>query len=263
MDLSLLPHLSERALRDEAERRGIAAEGLDRAQLIDAIRAHEARAMTVPPAHVPAAYAPTEPPRAAGGALGAARAILGRVLGLARTALEPRSEPPRPPSEPPEPIRTRSMVRLLEEQGHLERAIGILRELEQSEDDPELSAWRARLERGLAESALRGRAGALLAREGSFVEILREAGARAVVWRVDDAGLARARALLGASGALTLRVVRVLSHPDRSVESRQEDRRPLEASGWALLDVAPSAKIVASVGVAEAERFVSVAHAAG
>lgn len=263
MDLSLLPHLSERALRDEAERRGVAAEGLDRAQLMEAIRAHEARAITVPPAHVPAAYAPTEPPRAAGGPLGAARAILGRVIGLARGALEPRSEPPPPPAEPAEPIRTRSLARLLEEQGHLERAIAILRDLERDDDDPELRAWRARLERETSESALRARARALLAREGSFVEILGDAGARAVVWRVDEAGLARARALLGASGALTLRVVRVLSHPDRSVESRQEDRRPLEASGWALLDVGPSAKVVASVGVAAAERFVSVAHAAG
>jgi hypothetical protein len=110
---------------------------------------------------------------------------------------------------------------------------------------------------------LRDRARARLDRGGSFVEVLAEGAMRAIAWRIDDAGLARARALLGADGALTLRVVRVLAHPDHSVESRQEDRRPLEASGYAIIEGAARAKIVASVGLAQGERFVSVAHAAG
>ncbi|HEY8428645.1 MAG TPA: hypothetical protein VIL20_09735, partial [Sandaracinaceae bacterium] len=84
MDLTLLPHLSERALREEAARRGIPTEGLDRAALVDAIRAHEARAATEPPP------APAPAGRTERGPLGAARAILGRVMDLARSALERR-----------------------------------------------------------------------------------------------------------------------------------------------------------------------------
>lgn len=258
MDLTLLPHLSERALREEAARRGIPTEGLDRAALVDAIRAHEARAATEPPP------APAPAGRTERGPLGAARAILGRVMDLARSALERRSEPPPPPpSAPDEPIKTRSMARVLEEQGHLARALAIVRELAQRDADPELAEWRARLERKLALEELRERAHALLERRGAFVEVLAAEGARAVVWCVDDAGLARARALLGEDGALTLRIICVVAHPDYSVETRQEDRRPLEPTGYAILDAEPGAKVVASVGLAAGERFVSAAHGAG
>ncbi len=261
MDLSLLPHLSDRALREEAERRGIGAEGLDRAQLMDAIRAHEGRAMTVPPGDAPSPFAATIPPEPE--PRGRGQSILDRVIGLARGAIRRRSEPPRAAEEAPEPIETRSMARLLEQQGHLERALAIVRKLEERDADAELRAWRERLERSIAQSALRDRARARLERSGTFAEVIAERGARAIVWRVDDEGLARGRELLGAKGALTLRVIRVLAHPDHSVESRQEDRRPLEASGFAIIDSEPSAKIVASVGVADGERFVSIAHAAG
>src|SRR5690606_26413543 len=119
------------------------------------------------------------------GPLGAARAILGRVMDLARSALERRSEPPPPPpSAPDEPIKTRSMARVLEEQGHLARALAIVRELAQRDADPELAEWRARLERKLALEELRERAHALLERRGAFVEVLAAEGARAVVWCV-------------------------------------------------------------------------------
>lgn len=262
MDLSLLPHLSERALREEAERRGIAYEGLEREALVTAIRAHEARLMTIPPEHHPAAYAPTVPPEGEGGARGAlstARSLLGRVVGLARSALEKRSEPP-PVSAEDEPIRTRSLARLLEDQGHLERALSIVRELAaEAPSDEELARWAGHLERRIAERALRDRSAA--APVG--VEIVAAAGVRGAVWSVDEAGLTRARALLGEHGELTLRVVRVVAHDDHRVESRQEDRRPLAPRGWALLDAPPRARLVVSVGLADGPRFVSIAHASG
>lgn len=264
MDLTFLPHLSERALREEAERRGISIEGLDRAQLIAAIRGHEARAATVPPA-TPLAYAPTVPPEAPR-PLEAARALIGRVVSLAKAAL--RSEPPPPPptAEPDEPIRTRSMARVLEEQGHLERALSIVRELcAESPGDAELRVWQAGLEERIREQAIKKLARARLARDDApFVEVLPGSeSARGVAWRVSDAGIARAKALLGSDGALTLRVIRVRAHDDRSVESRQEDRRPLETVGWARIDAPASAKLVVSVGLWNGERFASIAHGAG
>lgn len=268
MDVSLLPHLSERALREEAERRGITFEGLEREALVTAIRAHESRLMTVPPAHHPVAYAPTVPPAPAGddppSALSAARSLLGRVVGMARSALDRgtartarRSEPPDElVGAPDEPIRTRSLARLLEEQGHLERALAMVRELAaEHAGDEELARWAGHLERRIAEKVLRERP----ARIG--VEIVRAAGVPGVTWKIDEAGLGRARALLGAQGELTLRVVRIVVGPNHSVESRQEDRRPLEPSGWALLDAPAKARLVVSVGLAEGARFVSIAHA--
>ena len=269
MDLSLLPHLSERALREEAERRGITFEGLEREALVTAIRAHESKLMTVPPAHHPVAYAPTVPPVPSGddppSAFSAARSLLGRVVGMARSALDRgaprstrRSEPP--PDElagaPDEPIRTRSLARLLEEQGHLERALAMVRELAaEHAGDEELARWAGQLQRRIAEKILRERP----ARIG--VEIVRAAGVPGVTWKIDEAGLGRARALLGAPGELTLRVVRIVVGPNHSVESRQEDRRPLEPSGWALLDAPAKARLVVSVGLADGARFVSIAHA--
>jgi hypothetical protein len=261
MDLTLLPHLSERALREEAERRGITFEGLARDALVTAIRAHESQVMTVPPAHHPVAYAPTVPPAPPvddpPSALSSARSLLGKVVGMARSALDRRSEPP--PAEaagPDEPIRTRSLARLLEDQGHLERALSMVRELAaESAGDEELARWAGHLERRVAESVLRARSPRL------GVEIVVAAGLRGVLWKIDDAGLGRARALLGGQGELTLRVVRILRGADHSVESRQEDRRPLEPSGWALLDAPPKARLVVSVGLAEGARFVSIAHA--
>jgi hypothetical protein len=268
MDLTMLSHLSERALREEAARRGIDAGALDRSQLIVAIREHAACAATLPPA-TPLAFAATLPPSEGPpeGALGTARSLLERVVTIARTALPRRSEPPPPPAEqaPDEPIRTRSMARLLEEQGHFSRALAIVGDLAaRSPGDAELRVWRAALEERLRTEELRALARARLdAVEGELVEVLAAHGARGVAWRVTEAGVARAAVLLASPGALTLRVIRVRAYDDRSVESRLEDRRPLERSGWARLDAPPGARLVVSVGLWDGERFASIAHGAG
>ncbi|HJL14805.1 MAG TPA: hypothetical protein RMH99_04065, partial [Sandaracinaceae bacterium LLY-WYZ-13_1] len=68
MDLSLLPHLSDDALRAEAARRGLEVAGLERDGIIAAIRASAAR--TVPPAPRAARVdAPTEAEAAPVGAM--------------------------------------------------------------------------------------------------------------------------------------------------------------------------------------------------
>lgn len=275
MDLSLLPHLSDEALRAEAEKRGIAFDGLDRGALIEAIRAAEATAVTAPP---PArdVVGPTWPPKAdphgatepppAKRAIGTARALFGRVVSMAKSALDRREETPAPAptrdDAPREPIATRTMAELLIQQGHLERARGILSELAARRDaDPAVAELRAAVDAKLTERELR-RVATTRSGSGAFVEIVRAATGRGVVWRVDDPALDRGRALLGVPGALTLRVVEVVAHPDGGVESRRADHGPIEREGTWRLDTAPNAKLVVSVGVADAERFVSVLHAA-
>jgi len=307
VDLSLLPHLSDSALREEAARRGIDAAGLDREALIAAIRgaaraepreaapggsrrrtdrggavsgeglrraaglAGDASAVAGPRAPVDplAATVPPAPPEAEppARAFGAARALLGRVVSMARTALDRREEAPRAAAAPPsssEPIATRTMAELLIRQGHLERARSILRELAADGGDAEVAALLADVEGRLADDALRDLAESRLriAKE-PFVALLDVPHGRGLVWRLDEADLGRGRALLGANGVLTLRVVQIVAHPDHSVESRREDRRPLEPAGWTRLDAPEGARLVASVGLSEGERFVSVLHTAG
>jgi hypothetical protein len=224
MDLSLLPHLSERALRQEAERRGVDVDGLDRAEMVAAIRAHEARALTRPPA----ALAPDTPSDA--------------------DASDPA---------PDVPIRTRAMARLLEQQGHAAGALAIVVELRAAQpDDPELSSWEERLR---AAQAQRSFEAATLELGVRWVDTEPHRG---VAWRIDEGGLERARAVLGAVGRLALRVVRVVSHADGTIESRVEDRRPAEARGFARIDAPPGARLVVAIGVAEGDRFVSIAHTA-
>lgn len=260
MDVKLLPHLSEKALREEAKRRGLPIEGLDRDQIIAMIRGHEAQLTTLPPGGLSAAaFAQTIPPENRG----LARTIFEKVVSVTRSALAPTEAPPAQLEG--DPIRTRSMARLLEGQGHLDRALAIVRELHQeAKRDEELSKWRASLEARIDERSIRERAQARLGRDDApFVEILDADSSRGIAWRVNEAGIARARALLGTEGSLTLRVVRVRAHPDHSVESRQEDRRPLETSGWARIEAAKSAKLIVSVGLCAGDRFVSIAHASG
>ncbi len=263
MDLSMLEHLSDEALRKEAARRQIAAaDGMERTVLIDAIRRS---AVSLPPRPVsPPPPAPEPVPRAS--TLGAARAMLGKVVGFARDALERRSTRPPPPAEPPrepEPIRTRTMAELLVSQGERARALAILEELAQDHpDDAALAARVVELEAQVSGERAKAQADARLADGGEgFIALCASGSSRAAAWAVDDRGLERARALLGADGVLTLRVVQVCARPDRTV-ARERDDRVVEARGVAALGSAPGARWVVSIGLAAGDGFVSIAHAA-
>lgn len=301
MDLSLLPHLSDAALREEATRRGLDPDGLDRGALIAAIQDAEASAganrtsgargapggggpsgatsggvarlsrvagpfrrggVDALAATVPSPSSRSQP----GSGLGAARTLLGRVVSMARTALPRRSStPPAPAPEEihsPEPIATRTMAELLIEQGHFERAAAILRKLATT-GDRAIGALLTEVENRLADDALRARATARLeAPGGSFVELLGVEHGRGVVWRSDEASLSRGRALLGAPGQLTLRVVQVVARDDLSVSTRWEDH-PVQPSGWRRIDAPATARLVVSLGLSEGAQFVSIRHTTG
>jgi len=137
-----------------------------------------------------------------------------------------------------EPIRTRTMAEVLVDQGHLERAIGILREL----DGDDVVARRLELQARLACTA-----GVTLRREGA---------AAGIAWKLDDVGVERARLVLGSDGALALRVVRVGSDG----RARTEDSA-VEVVDSVGLEVSVGDVLVVSVGVRDGDRFVSIAHA--
>ena len=273
VDLTLLPHLSEDALRAEAERRGLPTEGFDRDALIAAIRrAEETEAPAPRPARARAEAPPTTDRSRREireeGAVGKARALFGRVVGIAKAAIEGRVTPSSPPpsaleaDEPEEPIATKTMAMVLIDQGHLDRARTILEELAAEGDDPEVREALAEVNRRRASEVLRPRAEALHAeRPGTFVSIVRDDGIVGVVWRVDDEARRRGQALVEADGALTLRVVRVRARADRSVESLRDDHG-IEDAGWLALEGAEDARLVVSVGLAAEDRFASVSHAA-
>ncbi|MGE0788954.1 MAG: hypothetical protein AB7S26_24995 [Sandaracinaceae bacterium] len=259
MDLSMLEHLSDEALRAEAARRQITdADAMDRAALIEAIRRS---AVSLPPNPTSVAAPAEEPKRGTLG--GTARAMFGQLVGLAKGALQKRGSSPPPPPSADEPIRTRTMAELLIEQGETERGLSILQELEKDRPhDSDLRARTAEIEGQVRAQRAERRAKARLAAGGGpFVELFAEAATRAVAWTVDDHGLERARAVLGEAGTLTLRSVVVAAHKDRSVETRRTDR-PVSVKGAITLGAQADARWVVSVGLAAGERFASIAHVA-
>ncbi len=178
------------------------------------------------------------------------KGLLSKVVDFARGVSA--AEPARASDEtlPDEPIRTKTMAELLVEQGHLERAVAIYRALDGEEERLH------ELERRLALDELARQA--LGASDG--VGLVRQDDACAVAWRVDRAGLARARAVLGTDGQLTLRVVRI-GHRQEGALRSHHDRDASVRSGVALVDALASDRVVASVGLLDGDRFVSIAHA--
>lgn len=265
VDLTLLSHLSDDALVTEARRRGLTAEGQTRDALIAAIRG----AAVPTPREAQTSVEPSFDPSASGNSpLRTARALFGRVVTIARTALERRETEPAPPPtgfDAPihEPIRTRSMADLLISQGHAERGRDMLRALVR--DKPSDAALAARLhevDARLSEEALaRDAKRALDEGVDAFVTLLTHGKARAVVWRLDALRTTRGRALLGGDGLPTLRVVRIVAHPDHSVESHRDDRALEGTSGFTRIEAEPDARLVVSIGLKHAERFVSMLHA--
>lgn len=81
-------------------------------------------------------------------------------------------------------------------------------------------------------------------------------------WRVGEAGIARARAVLGTPGELALRVVAVRVDAAAVVRAEITDHGPVDRDG-VLIAPAPSdaTRHITSIGLRNATRFVSIAHA--
>ncbi len=171
-----------------------------------------------------------------------------------------------------EPIRTHSMARLLAVQGHRERALVIYEELlAKNSADAALAREASALRNGhpltFAPGELPHPHGS--ARETSL-ELLasdriaceaRGDGAMSVRWSISEAGLARARTLLGSGGELAVRLVSIRPDPARVVRSEITEHGPIQRDGeWATSLGVGSARSFAAVGLRDAERFVSIVH---
>lgn len=173
---------------------------------------------------------------------------------------------------PNEPIRTRSMARLLAAQGHLERALEVYEALlrEQPHDislrheaaalraDPEAAtpvAGASSLPRPTEVEPFRG---------DERVSGVRLEGARAHVrWRVTEAGRRRAQQVLGGDGELALRVVLLSADPTMVVRSSTREHAAEADEGERTLeDVPREARVFVAVGLRHQGRFAAIAHVA-
>jgi hypothetical protein len=197
------------------------------------------------------------------------------VPAIAAEPPESPASPPSPRSEPTtrtfieEPIRTRSMARLLAAQGHRERALVIYEELlGRNSEDRALADEAAAVRRGEPveapglpepppdlERVSMPAIGDRLQCEGEP-----EAGLL-LRWNITEAGQRRARAVLGRDGELTIRVICIRPDPERVVRSEVTEHGPVEPSGqWQTPALPATVRCFAAVGLREGERFVAIVH---
>jgi hypothetical protein len=169
-----------------------------------------------------------------------------------------------------EPIRTRSMARLLAAQGHRERAVAIYEELlARDGEDVTLRSEVVAVRRGeLVEAPVlpeppAGREPLRLPDSGDRLLCQGEPSAGfSLRWHVTEAGLRRARAVLGGDGELAIRMIGIYPDPDRVVRSEVTEHGPVLPSGeWQTPALADAVRCFAAVGLRRAERFVAIVHA--
>ncbi len=167
-------------------------------------------------------------------------------------------------SAAPEPIRTRTMARLLAVQGHRDRAVRIYREL--LGQDPSNTRVRNELAELLAVP------GAPVGDGTDSVKAeVEPAGRIALSWTATDAGRARAESLLAATSSptspdlvppLVLRRVTMTVAENGEVRSDVTDESAIPATGSRTYDADPTGTITFAIGLRSGERFVAIAHTA-
>jgi len=179
------------------------------------------------------------------------------------------------------PIRTRTLARLLAEQGHGARALAIYEELIAASpgdltlvrEAHAIGAEPSDRDAGPTIEAVRGPA-ALYGSDQITAAIV-DANTLFVHWEVTEAGTARARSVAESAGrsagepatpdapALTLRIVVLRADSDGVVRSEAIERTAPPAGGETFVTGLPAdATLFAAVGVRRGERFVAITHAA-
>lgn len=153
-----------------------------------------------------------------------------------------------------EPIETRTMAKILADQGYRRRALAIYRKLvDQSPDDADLRAEMKAVRESKKpadddEDPERDECVAVAADDHAVV-----------AWKVGDAAVARAARLCGEGATLVLRSI-VLSTVEGAVE-REVAELPVELAGEQAFDIEHGQRLIAAIGLRRDERFVSIAHA--
>jgi hypothetical protein len=166
-------------------------------------------------------------------------------------AATPASAPASPLPPDDEPIRTRTLARLLAQQGHRQRAAAMYEALlEKQPDDDELRAELAGLRAAGAEEA-----------SPDLISVAVDDHTVWVGWSVTSEGVDRARRLLGEPAPLAVRLAVTAPDPEALVRTQTRDLPDVELSGeWIVRDLPAGARATASVGVLGAGRFISIAH---
>lgn len=171
-----------------------------------------------------------------------------------------------------EPIRTRSMARLLAAQGHRERACAIYDELlKKIPTDAQLQSEAESVRRGQyagseyverirrarnAEPIVLPETADLVRCEGGADEAL------TVRWTITEQGKERASSVLGRGGELAVRIMAVVPDPELVVRSEVTEYGPVESTGsWVTQALPRGARCFTAVGLRANNRFVAIIHA--
>lgn len=162
-----------------------------------------------------------------------------------------------------EPIPTRTMARLLHEQGHHRRALAILENLlAQRPGDVGLEADLAAVQHalGLPRASLAPGARADASPRAELVTMLLPDRRVLLAWGLSEESIASAHAM-GASGTLVARVLVLAPGGDGAVTRTLTDKEAQPTGEHTLGPIAPGSFVTAAVGFRDGEQFVSVAAA--
>jgi hypothetical protein len=196
------------------------------------------------------------------------------------------AQPERPPPEPAAqaapaattrtfqegPARTRSVARALAASGYTERAMQVYAELiAAAGDDSALAAEAATVRRGdpapapLAAASVevpRSRSKQLPPTDDRLSCEAAPGGGYSLRWQISEAGVRRARAVLGSAGQLTARLISIERDPELVVCSSIVEHGPLPRTGeWHSPRLRPHHRCLAAVGLLAGTRFVAIVHA--
>lgn len=171
-----------------------------------------------------------------------------------------------------EPIATRTMARLLAEQGHTRRALAIYKKLlRERPADVSLKEEAAALS-GTTRARTTSKSATPPAAEeddeghatGEVVFVRGPDDQLIVAWSLPKAAAERAQSILGPQGRPTARVVVVRSSSGGGVLRETFDLQAASETlfeGEGSIPAPPGSRVTAAIGLLAGERFVSVAHA--
>lgn len=180
-----------------------------------------------------------------------------------RAIRESVTVPIRPPLDlEDEPIPTRTMARLLHEQGHHRRALAILENLlAQRPGDLALEADLVAVQRALRVPKAEVVAGARAESPRSELVTLLLPDRRVLLaWGLSEESIASARSM-GASGTLVARVLVLAPGSDGAVTRTLTDKDAQSTGEHTIGPIAPGSFVTAAVGFRDGDQFVSVAAA--
>lgn len=180
-----------------------------------------------------------------------------------RAMRESVTVPIRPPLDlEDEPIPTRTMARLLHEQGHHRRALAILESLlAQRPGDLALEADLEAVQRALRGPKQPAAPGSRAeSPRAELVTLLLPDRRVLLAWGLSEESIASARAL-GAAGTLVARVLVLAPGSDGAVTRTLTDKDAQPTGEHTIGPIAPGSFVTAAVGFRDGEQFVSVAAA--